>query len=50
MSFEWWHPECTATHFIIVTIVEILVVCMSNTDIYTSFCIRTILKKFFGLH
>jgi len=23
MSFDWWHPECTATRFIIVTIVEI---------------------------
>jgi len=23
MSFDWWHPECTATFFIIVTIVEI---------------------------
>jgi len=23
MSFDWWQPECTATWFIIVTIVEI---------------------------
>ena len=23
MSFDWWHPERTATCFIIVTIVEI---------------------------
>jgi len=23
MSFDWWHPDCTATFFIIVTIVEI---------------------------
>jgi len=23
MSFDWWHPECTETCFIIVTIVEI---------------------------
>jgi len=23
MSFDWWHPECTATCFLIVTIVEI---------------------------
>jgi len=22
MSFDWWHPECTATYYIIVTIVE----------------------------
>jgi len=22
ISFDWWHPECTATCFIIITIVE----------------------------
>jgi len=35
MSFDWWHPECTATCFIIVTIVEnhrlIIDICVSKT-------------------
>jgi len=44
MSFDWWHPECNATCFIIVTIVEIhwliIDVCMSLKN-----CIREIFNK-----
>jgi len=36
MSFDWWHPECTASCFIIVTIVEnhrlIIDVCVSKQN------------------
>jgi len=51
MRFDWWHPECTATFFIIVTIVEIhrliIDVCVSYNSREVNNCIRKALKKLF---
>jgi len=52
MSFDWCSPECTATCFIIVTIVEIymLIIDVSVSKYTQSLLIRTTFKKYFGLY
>jgi len=53
MSFDWWHPECTATCFIIVTIVEIhrlIIDYVSVSKQNKNLWIRTTIKKYFGLY
>jgi len=57
MSFDWWHPECTATCFIIVTVVEnhrlaiqlFMSVCINNV-IVKVICSRKKIKNCFKLY
>jgi len=55
MNFDWWHLECTATFFIIVTIVEIhrliIDVCVSlKNRRKVKNCVKKTFIKLFLIH
>ena len=51
MSFDWWHPECSATCFLMVTIVEVLslildLCCLNEINfIYFFKCLKHLLLR-----